>query len=396
MKLENKMHEIARALFQYIKESNAVEFDELGLLSGKSGMFLFLSHYLKKYPNTEDDAVYEKFASDFFDELTSRHQTIYTYCTGLTGVLKTLEILNRSSLVEIDYSEIESTYRNNLYEWMDNRFANGDNDFLHGAIGVAMYYKNDPQFIEAALSGLEKSSITDKNRLKWISNLGQNRHNGYNISLSHGISSIVIYLSQVYNSGVKTNLCSRLLEGAVNYVLSQQISAAQYGCYFPSQSLDNGEPTSQSRLAWCYGDLGVAAALWQAGKATGNMVWLEKAMEVYWFSTGRTDFNDAMVKDAGLCHGTAGIAMMFAYMYRETLDRKFKDARDYWIDQTLNMGRFSNSPAGYKKITMNENGIIVWEDSFSLLEGIAGIGLMLLSAMDIGVEKDLLTALALC
>lgn len=103
-----------------------------------------------------------------------------------------------------------------------------------------------------------------------------------------------------------------------------------------------------------------------------------------------------MVRDVCLCHGTAGIAMMFAHMYRETSDVLFKNTRDYWIDRTLGMARHPDGPAGYKQFTMRkEDELVKWEDSYPLLEGVAGIGLMLLSVLDAGAEKNLLNSFVL-
>jgi hypothetical protein len=46
---------------------------------------------------------------------------------------------------------------------------------------------------------------------------------------------------------------------------------------FPSW-IQESEPLSGSRLAWCYGDLGISTALWQAAQSAGNKDW-EKMIE---------------------------------------------------------------------------------------------------------------------
>jgi lantibiotic modifying enzyme len=153
--------------------------------------------------------------------------------------------------------------------------------------------------------------------------------------------------------------------------------------------LDNGDPIYKSRLAWCYGDLGVAAALWQAGKVTENCSWMNKALDIYRFSANRISLQDAMVNDAEICHGTAGIAMMFSYMYRQTGDPTLMTARNYWVGQTLKMSKFTDGLAGYKKFTLDDDKNVKWEESFSILEGIAGIGLMLLSGHSSKSSKGL-------
>ncbi len=159
-----------------------------------------------------------------------------TYCSGLVGALEVLRTMNESSLIDIDFSELENAYKDKICSWATYCLANRNYDFLHGALGASIYFRDDPQFIEDTLLLLEKTVEGDGDKFKWLSSLGQDRPYGHNICLSHGMSSIIIYLSRVYGSGILTGLNERLLAGTVNYVLSQEIDHDQYGGYFPSQS----------------------------------------------------------------------------------------------------------------------------------------------------------------
>jgi len=80
-----------------------------------------------------------------------------------------------------------------------------------------------------------------------------------------------------------------------------------------------------------------------------------------------------MVRDAGICHGSAGIALLYHRMFLETHCSEFKEATEFWIQQTLEFSRFEDGLAGYK--TWQKEG---WKCDYSLLAGIAGIGLVLL------------------
>lgn len=127
-------------------------------------------------------------------------------------------------------------------------------------------------------------------------------------------------------------------------------------------------------MGWCYGDLGVALAMWQAGKVMNQTKWKDKALEVFLYATTRKDPDTEFVKDAGICHGSAGLAMIFRRMYLETGIEEFKTATDHWINETLKNARFEDGLAGYKRLTMDG-----WENDYSLIMGIAGIGLVLIS-----------------
>jgi len=90
----------------------------------------------------------------------------------------------------------------------------------------------------------------------------------------------------------------------------------------------------------------------------------------------RRDLKDNYVMDACFCHGTSGIAHVFNRMWRETGMDECKHAAAYWIEQTLDMAKFTDGLAGYKTW---QGGVLGYETRYGLLEGIAGIGLVLLS-----------------
>jgi lantibiotic biosynthesis protein len=83
-----------------------------------------------------------------------------------------------------------------------------------------------------------------------------------------------------------------------------------------------------------------------------------------------------MVKDAGFCHGCAGIAHMYNKLWHSTHQPVFKAACDFWMQRTLDMATYPDGMAGHKKYTGTEG---VFESTPALLDGVAGIGLVLLS-----------------
>jgi hypothetical protein len=89
----------------------------------------------------------------------------------------------------------------------------------------------------------------------------------------------------------------------------------------------------------------------------------------------RRNLQENYVMDAGLCHGTAGIGHIFYRMWRNTRMLEFKNAADYWMNETLKMAKFEDGLTGYK----TWHGKSGWINSYGLLEGIAGIGLALLT-----------------
>ena len=104
--------------------------------------------------------------------------------------------------------------------------------------------------------------------------------------------------------------------------------------------------------------------------------WIDKALEVLIFAaTKRRDLQQNRVRDACFCHGTAGIGHIFYRMWWNTRMPEFKDVANYWFNETLKMSKFEDGLAGYK-VWHTEDGYV---NQMGILEGIAGIGLALLS-----------------
>lgn len=368
--IENKINEIANILFA--ANFRTKQQDDLSLLSGELGSLLFLSYYSLLYPEKNKCITIEYKFDLYFEKLISTVLP-FTYCNGISGVLFYLRFAEKNLCFNIDYTDIKNHYSQYLYESMNSSFNNCNYDFLHGAMGIALCQMDDYKFIEAAINGLERNAIVEGKKMKWISILDENKNKGFNISLSHGISSIIIILCRIYNETINSQQIKVLITGAVNYILSQKINQKSHGCFFPIQSLENSVPIQKGRLAWCYGDLGVALALWKAGNTLKNESWKAMSIEIMSISMDRKIPGNTLVTDAGLCHGSAGIAMIYRYMYYETENTLFLDTSDYWISITLKMARFSDGLAGYK--TWNGE----YKNDYSLLTGISGIGLMLLS-----------------
>lgn len=375
-KIERKVHEIAEYIFNSL-QNNALDLSDLGLLSGRLGTIIFCFHYLDVYPDPHRSKILNTYLDSYFDKLTSGIE-LPTYCSGLAGIMDGLRYLNTAGYLDVDYSDIEKCYVRVLQDFALNSIANMNYDFLHGGLGVIKYFYNDASFVNEALALLEEKAEKTCDTYKWSSLNGMDNTISYNISLSHGISSIIAVISQLTVEGINSKR-DRIISKACNYILSQKIDSKKYGCHFPSTSLeDNSNKITTSRLAWCYGDLGVAISLWKAGKILNNRDLINNAIDVFSFSATRRSKQTSFVVDGGICHGTAGLAMIFDYLYVETERKLFQETRDFWLDETIDIGNNSDGLAGYKVWHGNEKG---WEVETNLLEGISGIGLMLLTVL---------------
>jgi hypothetical protein len=378
--IQKKINEITQILSSEIVS-------EIGLLSGIGGQILTCSElYLQnKIPQEWLFHLHQVLEEKLYNE-----DFIFTHCSGLAGIGWLYEYLSQRKIIDYETNTLLEEFDACLEKMLNNFMQENNYDFLHGGVGVALYFakrvtkkKELVSVLNQFLEDLEKISTSQENGLmKWFSFLGEqhNPQHGYNISLSHGMASIVAILAKLYNiEGIDKEKTEKLLRGATQYVLVQEIDKDKYGSFFSNYAIESSSTIIKSRLGWCYGDLGIASALYQSGIILKEKVWIEKAIEVLSFAvTNRRGLADNFVSDAGLCHGSAGIGHIFYRMWWNTKLPKFKDAADFWFDQTLKMATFEDGLAGYKKFEMPDEKS-TWVNDCGFLTGISGIGMALLT-----------------
>jgi lantibiotic modifying enzyme len=307
-----------------------------------------------------------------------------------------MEHLVQNEFVEADTDEILEALDPFLHKAMIFEIEKGNYDFLHGAVGIGTYFLSRLAKKESTASIKELIDQMDKIKhdfpelggaVAWRSLLDHEKGTeGFNLSLSHGLASIIVFFAKLTGKGIYSEKVSPLLDGAVRYMLAQKLDTTKFQSNFPSW-IGVEYPIAHSRLAWCYGDLGIGTALWQAAQSTGNKEWEDVAVKTLLHSTNRKDLQENNVIDAGLCHGASGIAHIYNRMYQYTGIETFKESAQYWLEHTLKMATYQDGYAGYKAWHTEKYG--GWVAEPGLLEGVAGIGLMMISmAADIEASWD--------
>ncbi len=357
--------------------------DSINLMGGKAGVALFFFYYSLMTKEEKYQDVGIEMLSEIFDEINNGF-IYHTHAGGLAGIGWTVELLSQNEFLEIDTNETLGDIDPYLHKTMIHDITHDNYDFLHGAVGNGNYFLSRAKnaavndYLSELLDKLEENSIKDEDGArKWLSTLDQESGlKGYNVSLSHGISSIIAFLGKMVAHGVQTEKASLLLSGAVQFLLAHRLDRTKFVSIFPSWVQLDGE-LSDSRLAWCYGDLGISMALWQAGKNVGNKEWQKIAEDTLVDAATRRDVKEHRVMDAGLCHGAAGIMHIFNRAYQNTGLEILKETARYWAEQTLKMAHWEDGYAGYKSWHTEKYG--GWKPEPGFLEGVAGIGLALIS-----------------
>lgn len=267
-----------------------------------------------------------------------------------------------------------------------------DYDLIVGLVGIGVYCLergNSPvaqHCLELIVERFDELAEKDSDGMRWFTGphllpahqLKDYPNGYYNLGLAHGIPGVIALLGRIHEAGIAQEKSLQLLDGAVRWLLQQHLPANAYSC-FPCFVLREKQ-MEDSRLAWCYGDAGLAAALLLAARAVGNQAWAEEAIAIARKGATR-DPEKCFVKDVCFCHGTAGLAHVFNRFYQATHDPVFAQACRYWLDRTLQFRKPGTGAAGYLVLAPDDETTVSWKEKFGLIEGVAGVGLTMLAAV---------------
>lgn len=356
-----------------------------------AGKIIFLAHYS---PELLPYEVLEQVVE------ASTHDATQSLCAGSLAVallirdLCALNLLDASELADLDASA-DVIYERALADHVQKR----EYDLFTGLVGKGVYFLAAQKWALAAevVRHLDTCKVTAGDQYYWLDYVqGAER---CDLGLAHGLPAIIAFLADCLRAGIEPARSQRLLEGVVPYLLAQRGKAAAPYQFPLTLNASTGEAATTSRLAWCYGDMGVAMALWRAGTAVAHQPWCAAALAIM-HQAGQVSRTQAGVFrsaqhqawDTGFCHGTAGIAHLFHRFYQATGYPEFRTYAEDWLDftlQQLESGTFLY-PAD---VTRG-----VWMEHAGLLEGYAGVGMVLLSFLEPARyqtwDRSFLTAIA--
>jgi hypothetical protein len=202
----------------------------------------------------------------------------------------------------------------------------------------------------------------------------------YNLGVAHGIPGIIHFLSEVSALTIVDHQRSHLLlEGAVNWLISRSRPSGSLSRF--SAWIVPGEDPSDSKLAWCYGDLGILSVLLQVARRAGREDWKRFANQLLDHCLAWPP-DSSGVGDAALCHGAAGVAHIFNRIYHSEGEPRCLNAALAWLDLALAMRQPGTGVGGFSSLTVPDpSGPIVWEANPNFLDGAIGVALALLAAM---------------
>ena len=218
-------------------------------------------------------------------------------------------------------------------------------DLVHGLTGLGVYAlarwprPAAAQCLLGVVEQLARRARHDRDGVYWWTPptwKGPQRERyqpgGVDLGVAHGMAGVIPFLARVHRVGLAQQTVRALLDGAVRWLLAHMVDTVS-GPTAPCFVADDIEP-GPARSAWCYGDPGVAVALLLAARDVGEPAWEAVATALAMGAANRPPDQSGVV-DAGLCHGSAGLAHLFNRMYQMTSEPVLADAARFWVERTL-------------------------------------------------------------
>jgi lantibiotic modifying enzyme len=358
-----------------------------GLFRGKAGISLFFFLYSR----LKDDKRYLDVGNDILSESIdqlSQSAGHYNFSDGLSGVGWILQFLINKEYIDEDADELLQKYDQLIFESSLHELKKGRYDYVHQALGSIVYFlerasKSDHRlkfeyFIGILITELLNHAVVSDDGIKWYDRLSPGSSERINFGLAHGIPSIIAILSLSSIHVALRPSQKKNIRAAVEFINSFNGNGGSRYSLFPTVLFTRKEDSIlQSRLGWCYGDLGVALSFLHAYLALNDRNIFRVAIEIAAETTKRFDENVTGIIDGGLCHGSAGVSCLYSRFYQVTGIDLFKNQSNFWMDKTVTYQSSDSEGAGYK--FFQPNGM---ESVPFLLDGAAGVGLSIIGYLD--------------
>ncbi len=357
---------------------NKIEYnDNIGLYSGISGNITFLYQYYSQFGEEKCINKIEEYIDSSLALISEGKFYSYTYSAGLAGWAWAMQYLANKGVISDDIDGFLKEIDELLYKQMKIYLAKKDFDQLNGAIGIARYflYRKKTTFVIDIIDFLDKEKVSIDNEIKWQTEVYLNPGTYvYNLSLAHGSAGIQHFLAECYKNDIKKDKCEELIKGSINFLTNNIQDFNTMGCFFPNSiDIELTTKTNQhSRLAWCYGDLGIFYSLYQTSIILNDIDLQELCLNGLIKNTQRKNINETMVYDAGFCHGSAGNAYIFLKLYLQTDNIEFKEAALFWLDKTIDFG----SNKGIVDFKFKHGNEPEYQKSNDFLTGSVGIAMV--------------------
>lgn len=355
--------------------------DNIGLLTGSSGSLLFLVLYSMVTENNSIEEKAEQVLDDILGKLAEAENSSPSHCEGIAGIAWSLLFLYEIHYLNEPSDDFFDDCDRLLTVYLDLFLKEEKWDLLYGAIGIGFYFlkRSNEVEVKKIIKFLERIAVSEDNQIKFKRHEPYFERLIYDTGFAHGNAAVLLFVTRAYKAGILLNECKTLISGMITFYDKNVHKYDVEGCYWPDfMEMDNSIKDQQtySRIAWCYGDLMILNTLYTASEAIGDIEGSIRYLDMLEVTSGRTSYTTSLVKDPHICHGSAGIALVYEKLYHSTSRKAFKLAADYWISVTIS-AFVPGSVLGDQ--TSVHSLPFIDENKNEFLDGLAGVGLVALS-----------------
>jgi lantibiotic biosynthesis protein len=374
---------LAGALAETLRPAPGAGRRDVSLASGSAGLAVCSGQLARTRcdPRAADAALTR--LEEAVDALATQPLTSSLY-SGFTGIAWAVELVD--GLLGNEDEDRSGDIDEALTTLLRRYPEDAPYDLINGLTGLGVYAlarwprHGAAQCVLGVVEQLARRARYDRDGISWRtppSWRGPRREQywpgGVDLGVAHGIAGVIPFLAQVHRLGLARPTVCPLLDGAVRWLLAHMVDVGS-GPTVPYFVADGVEP-GPARSAWCYGDPGVAAALLLAARDAGEPAWAAVATGLAVRAAARPP-GQTGVTDAGLCHGSAGLAHLFNRMYQMTAEPTLADAARFWVERTVEL---CSAMAPGRGVILTEAARPAWKGP-GLLEGAAGIALAMEAA----------------
>ncbi|AIM35477.1 hypothetical protein KO02_01485 [Sphingobacterium sp. ML3W] len=365
-------------------------FKNISLMDGLPGSILFNFYFGQVFNCNESTAFSEKSAAYLVNKFNDLESFPFGYGNGLTGVLSFFNYMSDKS--DIYSGLLDESLDRLVAGYMMERYKKGDYDYMFGGAGgmkylLERYAKNQNEYLKNLITQgvtvLLNDLLIDENEEVAFWNISKREDinlissKPINIGFAHGIPGIISLLLDCVQFDICKIEIQKILEKVFRFILKyRNISGLSQ---FPKYAnIVNGNDNF-SPLAWCYGDIGISISLLKYGAACAKDEFFEMGTNIGLQACNRRSVRESGVLDAGFCHGTSGLSCQYNILHKYTGHSDFLKSQEYWLKKTIEYSNFDkHSVAGFRMYIDDD----LWQPSFGLLNGIAGIGLTFLNYIE--------------
>ncbi|MBB86815.1 MAG: hypothetical protein CMP06_05870 [Xanthomonadales bacterium] len=249
--------------------------------------------------------------------------------SGLAGVdyaiNEGLKALQASRDERISYhSEVVKFY----LDYLDTESSRSEYDVISGLAGIGLWActlddkENGSKIADKILKALDETKCDLLHaRVAWETPVRREIVSGkkqreakddYNLGLAHGVPGVLLFISLAFGKGLFSDkkLAKDLIDGIVHFLADQMNDEGEKGIGIFGHSTYNRDI---SRMAWCYGDPGVAVAISVAHEYLPSDITKNIVLRLTESISNRT-FMESGCIDGGICHGTTGVLMIVKWL----------------------------------------------------------------------------------